>query len=130
MHVLIAEDDPDIQVILRMVLTRMGHCEVSITDQGTQVLQLARTQPPAVILLDMMLPEMTGIEICKALKDDPATKAIPVIFLTARTQPLDIQEGLKMGAIGYLAKPFDPMTLIHQINELTAPLGVKIGAGV
>lgn len=128
MHVLIAEDDPDIQVILRMVLTRMGHCEVSVTDQGSEALAIARSKTPAVILLDMMLPEMSGIEICQALKADPSTQKIPVIFLTARTQPVEIQEGLNLGAVGYLAKPFDPMTLISQINELVSPFGVTLGA--
>lgn len=128
MQVLIAEDDPDIQVILRMVLTRMGKCEVALTDRGDTVLELAREKCPKLILLDMMLPEMTGTEICKALKADASTASIPVIFLTARTQPAEMQEGLRLGAVGYLAKPFDPMTLISQINEITSPLGITLGA--
>jgi two-component system OmpR family response regulator len=127
MNVLVAEDDPDIQIILRMVLTRMGHCEVTLTDQGDKVVGLAKTSGPALILLDMMLPEMSGMEICQALKSDPETQAIPVIFLTARTQPSEMQEGLKLGAVGYLAKPFDPMTLIAQINDIVTPLGVHLG---
>jgi two-component system OmpR family response regulator len=128
MRVLVAEDDPDIQVILRMVLTRMGKCEVTLIDQGDQVLALAKSINPVLILLDMMLPEMSGIEICQALKSDPATQAIPVIFLTARTQPAEMKEGLRLGAVGYLAKPFDPMTLVGQINEIISPLGVIIGS--
>ena len=127
MKVLIAEDDPDIQVILRMVLTRLGKCEVSATDQGAEVLPLAKTQQPDFILLDMMLPQMNGHEICKALKADPATRHIPVIFLTARSLQGEAQEAMALGALGYLAKPFDPMTLITQINALLDSVGHSIG---
>ena len=74
------EDDPDIQVILRMVLTRMGHCEVTLTDQGDRVLSMAKSVHPALILLDMMLPEMSGMEICQALKNDPETKNDPPLY--------------------------------------------------
>ncbi len=128
MKVLVAEDDPDIQVILRMVLTRIGKCEVAITFQGNEVLPLAKSQKPDLILLDVMLPEMNGLEVCAALKADPATKSIPIIFLTARALPVDIKEALSRGAVGYLAKPFDPMTLVGQINEILTPLGTSIGA--
>ena len=75
MKALVAEDDPDIQLILRMVLTRMGKCEVTVTDSGEEVLNQARTNHPDFIaLLDVMLPEMSGFEICKALKSDTDTR--------------------------------------------------------
>ena len=128
MKVLVAEDDPDIQVILKMVLVRLGKCDVEITFQGDQVVPMAKTHHPGLILLDVMLPEMSGHEICKVLKADPETKDIPVIFLTARSMPSEIQEALALGASGYLAKPFDPMTLVGQINEILSPLGISIGA--
>jgi CheY-like chemotaxis protein len=129
MKVLVAEDDPDIQVILKMVLTRLGKCDVLITFQGDQVFPMAKANRPGLILLDVMLPEMSGFEICKALKADPETRSIPVIFLTARSMPAEIQEAMSLGALGYLAKPFDPMTLVGQINQILKPLGVSIGAG-
>ena len=128
MKVLVAEDDPDIQVILKMVLVRLGKCEVVITFQGDQVLPMAKEHHPGLILLDVMLPEMSGFEICKVLKSDPETKSIPVIFLTARSMPAEIQEAMTLGALGYLAKPFDPMTLVAQINKILQPLGTSIGA--
>jgi len=128
MKVLIAEDDPDIQVILKMVLTRLGKCEVTVTYQGDQVFPLAKVNMPGLILLDVMLPEMSGFEICQVLKADPDTKSIPIIFLTARSMPEEIQKALSLGALGYLAKPFDPMMLVGQINEILAPLGTSIGA--
>jgi CheY-like chemotaxis protein len=127
MKVLVAEDDPDIQVILRMVLTRLGKCDVTITFQGNEVFPLAKSQQPGLILLDVMLPEMSGFEICKMLKADESTKHIPVIFLTARAMPSEIQEAMGLGAVGYLAKPFDPMTLVGQINAIISPLGASIG---
>src|SRR5688572_16642790 len=128
MKVLVAEDDPDIQVILRMVLTRLGKCDVTITYQGDQVLSLAKKHQPDLILLDVMLPEKSGLEICAELKADPETKSMPVIFLTARALPVDIKDALSRGALGYLAKPFDPMTLINQINAILSPLGKALGA--
>jgi len=128
MRVLIAEDDPDIQVILRMVLTRLGKCDVQITFEGNEVLPLAQANKPGLILLDVMLPGMSGFEICKALKADESTKHIPVIFLTARSLPAELQQAMEMGAAGYLAKPFDPMTLVGQINALLSPLGASIGS--
>ena len=127
MKALVAEDDPDIQLILRMVLTRMGKCEVTVTDSGEEVLNQARTNTPDFILLDVMLPEMSGYDICKALKGDPATQPIPIIFLTARSMPAEVKEAMAMGALGYLAKPFDPMTLVPQINALLSPAGCTIG---
>ena len=128
MKVLIAEDDPDIQVILRMVLTRIGKCEVVVTFRGDEVVSLAKTHSPGLVLLDVMLPEMSGFEICKALKADASTQPIPVIFLTARSMPTEMQQALTLGAAGYLAKPFDPMTLVDQINSIITPLGSSIGA--
>ncbi|MFA5976410.1 MAG: response regulator [Elusimicrobiota bacterium] len=127
MKVLVAEDDPDIQVILRMVLTRLGKCDVSITFQGDQVIPRVKEVQPDLILLDVMLPEMSGYDICKILKSDKTTRDIPVIFLTARSVPAEIQQALALGATGYLAKPFDPMTLIQQINTILAPLGISLG---
>jgi DNA-binding response OmpR family regulator len=127
MQALVAEDDPDIQIILKMVLTRMGKCDVAVTDRGEEVVALAKSKHPNFILLDVMLPEMSGHDICRTLKSDPATKEIPVIFLTARSMPSDMKEAMELGALGYLTKPFDPMTLVPQINALLSPVGCTIG---
>jgi two-component system, OmpR family, response regulator len=126
--VLVVEDDPDIQVILKMVLIRLGKCEVVATDQGSKVLPLAKENQPGLILLDVMLPEMSGFDIIKLLQADDACKNIPIIFLTARSMPSEIQMMKDLGALGYLAKPFDPMTLVSQINTVLAPTGKAIGA--
>jgi len=71
-----------------------------------------------VILLDVMMPHVDGYETCRRLKQDPATREIPVVFLTARVQKADRERGMKLGALGYLTKPFDPMTLHDQILAL------------
>ena len=121
------EDDPDIQIILRMVLTKLGHAEVTIVGEGRQVVPVAKSYAPGLILLDVMLPDMSGFEIIKELKADPACKDIPIIFLTARSMPAEIEEMKNLGALGYLAKPFDPMSLIEQINDFLRPLEKSIG---
>ncbi len=88
---------------------------------------LAKAENPGLGLLDVMLPEMSGFDICKALKGDSATKNIPVIFLTARSMPDEARKAMTLGALGYLAKPFDPVTLISQINSILSPLGATLG---
>ena len=127
MRVLIIEDDPDIQIILRTVLTQLANCVVDVIDEGNEGLRRAKTGQPDMIILDMMLPHQNGYEICKALKGDPATQAIPVIFLTATARPAEaIKKAQALGALGILAKPFDPMTLIAQINALLKPVKLSI----
>ena len=73
------------------------------------------------------MPELDGGEVHTQLMADPILKRIPIIFLTARSMPAEIQEAMSLGALGYLAKPFDPMTLVAQINEILSPVGTSIG---
>jgi len=119
-RVLIAEDDPDIQKVIRMSLKLRGIQNVVVTDNGEDCLAQVATANPDVILLDVMMPKMDGYEACRRLKSDPATKDIPVIFLTAKAQHFEVREGMEVGALGYLIKPFDPMTLHDQIVALLA----------
>lgn len=119
-RVLIAEDDPDIQKVVRMSLKMRGVKDVVVTDNGEDCLAQVSTVNPDVILLDVMMPKMDGFEACRRLKSNPETKAIPVIFLTAKAQHFEVREGIDAGALGYLIKPFDPMTLHDQIVALLA----------
>lgn len=128
MKVLIAEDDADIQTILKMVLTKLGKATTFSAYHGNEVLPLALKEKPDLILLDVMLPDMNGFEICQTLKATAEVKETPVIYLSAVTSPVEIQRGLSMGALGYLAKPFDPSTLIQEINLILRPLGLKLGS--
>ncbi len=116
--VLLAEDDPDIQKVVRMSLKMRGVQDVVITDNGEDCLARVADLHPDVILLDVMMPRLDGYQTCRRLKENPATRAIPVIFLTAKAQQFEIKKGLDAGALGYLIKPFDPMTLHDQIVAL------------
>lgn len=117
-RVLVVEDDVDIQKVIRMSLKLRGVSEVVLVESGTECIERLGGFTPDVILLDVMMPHVDGYETCRRLKQDPATRAIPVVFLTARVQKADRQRGMQLGALGYLTKPFDPMTLHDQILEL------------
>ena len=92
--------------------------EVLTADDGREALQKARAAMPGLILLDIMLPEMDGLEICKALRRDPATSLIPIIMLTARATELDRVLGLELGADDYITKPFSPRELILRVKNV------------
>ena len=114
-RVLVVEDDADIQKVIRMSLKMKGVSEIVLVDSGADCIERLSDFTPDVILLDVMMPHVDGYETCRRLKENPATRAIPVVFLTARVQKADRERGMKMGAAGYLNKPFDPMTLHDQI---------------
>jgi len=119
-RVLVVEDDVDIQKVIRMSLKMRGVSEVVLVETGTECIERLNGFTPDVILLDVMMPHLDGYETCRRLKQDPATRGIPVVFLTARVQKADRERGMSLGAVGYLTKPFDPMTLHDQILELLA----------
>jgi len=117
-RVLVVEDDPDIQKVVRMSLKLRGVGEIVTVDNGADCLETLKRFTPDVILLDIMMPHLDGFETCRRLKENPATSAIPVVFLTARAQKADRDRGMQLGAAGYVIKPFDPMTLHDQIVTL------------
>lgn len=118
LRILLIEDDPDIQKMVQLSLKYQGGHQVSVASGGQEGLEKARVEQPDLILLDVMMPEMDGYETCKRLKETPETKGIPVVFLSARAQQTEIQKGRDLGAIGYLVKPFDPMTLSSELEAL------------
>ena len=113
--VLVVEDDVDIQKVVRMSLKVRGTKDVVVVSNGEECLAVAGELKPDLILLDVMMPKLDGYQTCRRLKQSPETKAIPVIFLTAKAQQFEMKQGLDAGALGYLVKPFDPMTLHDQI---------------
>ena len=117
MTVVLAEDDPDIQLVARLSLKRAGFI-VTVVSNGQEALDTIRKQPPDVVLLDWMMPELDGLETCRQLKADPETAMIPVVFLTAKSQEAEIQRGLSLGASGYVTKPFDALTLGQQLKDI------------
>lgn len=118
MKILLAEDDPSVQAIALLALTRVGKHEVRAVSNGKEALAAVASESFDLILLDVMMPIMDGFEACKLLKAEPATKDVPVIFLTAKAQVYEVQHGISVGAVGYILKPFDPMTLHKQIEEV------------
>ncbi|MFO7274457.1 MAG: response regulator [Symbiobacteriaceae bacterium] len=118
LRILLIEDDPDIQRMVQLSLKFQGGHEVSVASGGQEGIEKAEREKPDLILLDVMMPEMDGYETCRRLKANPATASIPVVFLSARAQQSEIEKGRSLGAIGYLVKPFDPMTLSDQLQAM------------
>lgn len=123
LRILLIEDDPDIQKMVQLSLKYQGGHQVTVASGGAEGLQKASTEPPDLILLDVMMPEMDGYETCRCLKAQAGTRHIPVVFLSARAQQAEIQKGRELGAVGYLVKPFDPMTLSSQLDAIMRSAG-------
>ena len=117
--VLCADDDHDILALLAIRLERAGFRVEQATD-GEQALSLARELQPDVLVLDMMMPRLSGTEVLGVLRGDEATAAIPVVLLSARAQEADVERGLEAGADAYLAKPFQAPELIELVARLAA----------
>ncbi|MFA5199200.1 MAG: response regulator, partial [Candidatus Omnitrophota bacterium] len=116
-NILIVEDEKDIIKMLEYNLKKEGF-KVSDTRDGESALEEARRGHPDIILLDLMLPGIDGLEVCKSLKNDPKTSSIPVIMLTAKSQESDKIVGLELGADDYITKPFSPRELIARIKAV------------
>ena len=114
-RVLVVDDEQDILELIRYNLEREGY-EVASVKSGEEALGLAARWEPAVIVLDLMLPGLDGLEVCRRLKRNEATKAIPVLMLTAKTEDSDIVTGLEVGADDYITKPFSPKVLVARIR--------------
>ena len=115
--ILIAEDEADIRALIEFTLKFAGFDVVSAKN-GLEALEAAQAELPDLILLDVRMPQMTGYEACEAIKSDPDTRHIPVVFLSAKGQEKEILAGLEAGATEYLLKPFAPDELARRITEL------------
>lgn len=114
-RVLIVEDEEHMRALLKYNLSRENY-EVDVAKDGCEGLEEAKKQKPDLIISDIMMPKMDGYEFCKTLREDPKTKTIPFIFLTAKGQLPDKVEGLRTGADDYITKPFIPKELIEMVN--------------
>jgi two-component system phosphate regulon response regulator PhoB len=115
--ILVVDDEPDALELIAFNLKNAG-LEVLTAENGDQALRLARAQLPDLILLDLMLPEVDGLEVCKILRRDAATSAIPIIMVTAKAAEMDRVLGLELGADDYVTKPFSPRELVLRVKNL------------
>ena len=115
--ILIVEDEEDVQELIRYNLEKDGYLTQSALN-GREALDKAKSGVPDLILLDLMLPEVDGLEVCKLLKADAETRSIPVIMLTAKGTEADIVAGLEMGADDYITKPFSPRVLLARVKAV------------
>ena len=116
-RILVVDDVPDNVDILDARLSSRGYA-VQTAANGEQALERVKEEPPHLILLDVMMPGMDGPSTVLALQADPLTRDIPVIFLTAKVQAVDRRRLADLGALGIIAKPFDPMTLAEEVTSL------------
>src|ERR1700682_2614852 len=117
-RILIIEDEQDVVDLLTLHLRKAGGFNVSTATDGASGLRKAREELPALIILDLMLPKMPGLEICKVLKMDTATRHIPIIMLTAKAEEIDRIVGLEFGADDSVTKPFSPRELVLRVNAI------------
>lgn len=116
-RVLVVDDEPDTVELISFNLKNAGYDVVSAAD-GAEALKKARSTEPELIILDLMLPEVDGLEVCKILRNDPITQRIPILMLTAKAGEVDRIIGLELGAKDYVTKPFSPRELILRVRNL------------
>ena len=121
--ILVVDDEPDAVDLVEFNLKSAGYEVVTAAD-GAEALKKAKAHSPDLILLDLMLPEVDGLEVCKILRRDPAIAAIPVIMLTAKAAEIDRVLGLELGADDYITKPFSPRELVLRVKK-----GLYVGLG-
>ena len=117
-RMMLVEDDADIRTVAVMALEMVGGLEVRAASSGAEALEIVGDYAPQLIVLDVMMPGMNGPEVLEKLRANPATAAIPVIFLTAKAQEDEVARLRALGVIDVVAKPFDPMTLADTLKSL------------
>ena len=117
-RILIVEDEKDVVDLLTLNLRKAGGFAISTASDGATGLSKTRAEKPDFIILDLMLPKMPGLEVCKILKTDPATRHIPILMLTARAEEVDRIVGLEFGADDYVTKPFSPREVTLRIKAI------------
>ena len=117
--VLVIDDDPVILQLLR-VNFEIENFEVISARDGREGFEKAKHEKPDVVLSDIMMPRLDGLELVSLLREDPGTRSLPVILLSAKAQNAEVQQGLDMGADDYVTKPFDPLELIDRVNAALA----------
>src|SRR6186713_1601888 len=121
-RVLIVDDDPDIVRLVRYNLSHSGY-EVQSAGTGREALELVQKQPPDLVVLDVMLPDVDGLEVCRTLRQQASSRRIPILMLTARGEEIDRVVGFELGADDYVAKPFSPRELVLRVKSILRRAG-------
>ncbi|WP_238010272.1 response regulator [Dactylosporangium sp. AC04546] len=117
--ILVADDDMDIRDLVAFKLEQAGYDVVAV-DNGLAALTAATENPPDLVVLDVMMPGMSGIDVCRQLRIEQGTKSLPIILLTARAQEGDVEVGFGAGADDYIVKPFSPRELVSRVEAVLA----------
>ena len=122
--ILLAEDTRTEALVIRALLEREGY-QVEVVPNGREGLERVRQAPPDLVISDVVMPEMDGYEFCELVKTDPATRSIPFILLTSRSEPADILDGLLVGADNFISKPFEPSYLLERVRRILDLMDVR-----
>ena len=117
-RVMYVEDDPDIQTVAKIALETVGGFSLKICSSGEEALREAEAFAPEMILLDVMMPGMDGLATLESLKENQRLAEVPVVFLSAKTQPAEVAHYKSLGALDVIAKPFDPITLADRVRAI------------
>jgi DNA-binding response OmpR family regulator len=120
--IFVVDDDPDVRELVEYKLVQAGH-EVLCAANGPDALRLVAEARPALLLLDVMMPGMSGFEVLEQLRANEATKSLPIVMLTAKAQDADTARGFTLGANDYVFKPFSPRELMSRVNLQLVPVG-------
>ncbi|HLH23721.1 MAG TPA: response regulator [Chloroflexota bacterium] len=116
--ILLADDEPAVRRLVTATLADETRYQILEASDGAEALRLARAERPAMMLLDVNMPEIDGFEVCRVLKSDPETHEIVVVMLTAMAQTADRERGAAVGADGFFTKPFSPLALLEKVEEV------------
>ena len=117
-RLMLVEDDNDIRTVAVMALEMVGGLKVQACETGTAALAAVKAFDPQLVLLDVMMPGMSGPEVLRTLRQDAQTFGLPVVFMTAKVQTEEVEALRRLGAVDVIAKPFDPMTLADQVKAI------------
>ncbi len=118
-RVLVADDDRDIRDLVAFKLGQAGY-QVETAEDGAQALARVRSAPPALVVLDVMMPGLSGMDVARQLRADAQTASVPIIMLTAKAQEADVESGFAVGVDDYVIKPFSPRELLSRVRALLA----------
>ncbi len=118
-RVLIADDEPNIVISLEFLLQQAGY-QVQVAHDGQEAWEAIRREPPDLVLLDVMMPRLSGYDLCQKIRENPAWQSMRILMLTAKGREVEVSKGLALGADAYISKPFSTQELLARVRELLA----------